>query len=203
MSSQSWIVVFVFFFFQAEDGIRDRNVTGVQTCALPISGGLPRILFVGGDFARKGGMLLLDWFTTHGRGRCELHLVTRQPPPLRETLPGLHLHTNLEANDPELMQLYRESHIFVLPTLADCFGVASIEAMATGLPVITTHVGGVPDIVEDGHQGFLIAPQDGTALAAALDRLLENAALLQAMVERARARVLERFDARKNGEHIS
>ncbi len=177
-------------------------LAGVREASLAASGGLPRILFVGGDFARKGGMLLLDWFTTYGRGRCELHLVTRQPPPLQEALPGLHLHTNLEANDPELMQLYRESHIFVLPTLADCFGVASIEAMATGLPVITTHVGGVPDIVEDGQQGFLIAPQDGTALAAALDRLLENAALRQAMGERARARVLERFDARKNAEHI-
>jgi glycosyltransferase involved in cell wall biosynthesis len=90
----------------------------------------------------------------------------------------------------------------VLPTLADCFGVASIEAMATGLPVITTTVGGVPDIVEDGQHGFLIAPQDDAALATGLDRLLADAALRQTMGERARARVLERFDARKNAEQL-
>jgi|SRR5579859_4706145 len=173
-----------------------------RAASLAASNGLPRVLFVGGDFARKGGPLLLEWFQARGAGRCELHLVTRQPPVLQEPLPGLHLHTNLEANDPRLMQLYRESHVFVLPTLADCFGVASIEAMATGLPVITTDVGGVPDIVEDGQQGFLIAPQDGAALAAGLDRLLSDAPLRQAMGGRARARVLDRFDARKNAEQL-
>jgi glycosyltransferase involved in cell wall biosynthesis len=175
---------------------------GVREASLAASNGLPRILFVGGDFARKGGLLLLEWFATRGQGRCELHLVTRQPPTLPESLPGLHLHTHLEANDPRLMDLYRESHLFVLPTLADCFGVASIEAMSTGLPVITTNVGGVPDIVEDGQQGFLIAPQDSAALAAGIERLLEDGALRQAMGVRARAKVLERFDARKNAGQL-
>ncbi len=176
--------------------------TGMREASLRASGGLPRLLFVGGDFVRKGGPLLLDWFLQRGQGRCELHLVTRTPPALEPMPPGLHLHTGLEANDLTLMQLYRESHVFVLPTLADCFGVASIEAMATGLPVITARVGGVPDIVEDGQQGFLIEPQDGVALASGLERLLEDAALRQTMGERARARVLACFDARKNAERL-
>jgi glycosyltransferase involved in cell wall biosynthesis len=175
---------------------------GVREASLMAANNLPRILFVGGDFARKGGPLLLRWFERHGVGCCELHIVTRTPPTTQEALPGLYLHTNLEANDPKLMRLYRESHLFVLPTLADCFGVASIEAMATGLPVITTNVGGVPDIVEDGQQGFLIAPNDDAALEKKLALLLENAALRQEMGERARARVLTHFDARKNAERL-
>ncbi len=175
---------------------------GTREASLTAANHLPRILFVGGDFVRKGGPLLLRWFERHGVGRCELHIVTRTPPAMQEALPGLYLHTNLEANDPKLRRLYRESHVFVLPTLADCFGVASIEAMATGLPVITTNVGGVPDIVEDGQQGFLIAPNDDAALEQKLALLLENAALRQAMGERARARVLTHFDARKNAEQL-
>jgi len=176
--------------------------TGIREASLAAANGLPRILFVGGDFARKGGPLLLDWFLQRGQGCCELHIVTRQLPLLDQTPPGLHLHTGLEANDPRLMQLYSDSHLFVLPTLADCFSLASIEAMATGLPVITTSIGGVPDIVSDGQEGYLIAPEDSAALAAGLDRLLDDAALCQAMGERARAKVLARFDARQNAEQI-
>jgi glycosyltransferase involved in cell wall biosynthesis len=175
---------------------------GVREASLKATIGLPRILFVGGDFARKGGPLLLAWFERYGQGRSELHIVTRTPPANQKPLPGLYLHTNLEANDPKLMRLYQESHLFVLPTLADCFGVASIEAMATGLPVITTNVGGVPDIVEEGQQGFLIAPKDDEALDQRLALLLGNAALRQEMGERARARVLTHFDAHKNAERL-
>lgn len=175
---------------------------GLRESLLDTRQGLPRILFVGGDFERKGGVVLLDWFLARGQGRCELHMVTRTPPKLTETVPGLHLHTNLEANDPQLMRLYAESHLFVLPTLADCFGIASIEAMATGLPVITTDVGGVPDIINDGEQGFLIQPNDGAALADRLECLLEDAALRRAMGAHARARVLRDFDASKNSRRL-
>ncbi len=175
---------------------------GRQAAPLETTESLPRILFVGGDFARKGGPLLLDWFLGRGRERCELHLVTRTPPKLAEAVPGLHIHTNLEANDPQLLRLYAESDVFVLPTLADCFGVASIEAMATGLPVITTNVGGVPDIIDDGEQGFLIPPDDGQALAASLERLLDDAALRRAMSARARAKVVERFNAQRNATRL-
>lgn len=173
---------------------------GVRLASLERSGGLPRILFVGGHFQRKGGDLLLDWFLHKGRGRCELHIVTRTPPELPEPVPGLHIYTGLEANDPRLMDLYREAHLFVLPTLADCFGVASIEAMAMGLPVITTAVGGVPEIVDNGVQGYIVAPNDGHALAERLELLVADEAKRLAMGEAARAKVLQRFDARANAQ---
>jgi glycosyltransferase involved in cell wall biosynthesis len=175
---------------------------GLREALLESGKCLPRILFVGGDFERKGGPLLLEWFLARGQGRCELHMVTRTPPKLAAPMAGLHLHTNLEANDPQLMRLYVESHVFVLPTLADCFGMASIEAMATGLPVITTNVGGVPDIIDDGKQGFLIEPGDGAALTTSLERLLGDAALRQAMSVHARQKVLACFDAAQNSQQL-
>jgi glycosyltransferase involved in cell wall biosynthesis len=163
---------------------------------------LPSILFVGGDFDRKGGPLLLDWFLQRGQGHCDLHIVTRTPPKIAEAIPGLHLYTNLAPNSPELMQLYAQSHLFVLPTRADCFGIALVEAMAMGLPVVATDVGGVPDIVEDGKQGFLIQPQDGVALTDRLARLLADEPLRCAMGDAARARVLTHFDAARNSTRL-
>jgi glycosyltransferase involved in cell wall biosynthesis len=176
--------------------------TGVREMSLRQSGGLPRILFVGGDFQRKGGQLLLDWFLERGRERCELHMVTRTPPVLAESVRGLHLYTGLDSNDPRLIQLYRESHLFVLPTQADFSPIASIEAMATGLPVITTNVGGIEEIVEDGSQGFLIAPDDGAQLASRLDLLLSDAHLRAKLGDQARQRVLRAFDARHNAKTV-
>jgi glycosyltransferase involved in cell wall biosynthesis len=175
---------------------------GAREARLAETGRLPRVLFVGGDFERKGGALLLDWFLTSGQGRCELYLVTRTPPARAEHVPGLHVYTNLKANEPQLLRLYAESDLFVLPTLADCFGVALIEAMATGLPVVATPVGGVPDIVEDGQQGFLIEPDDGAALAERMERLLSDAALRRRMGASGRARVLTHFDAHTNSKRL-
>lgn len=175
-------------------GVREHSQQG--------SAGLPRILFVGGDFDRKGGQLLFDWYLQRGLGHCELHMVTRTPPVVPPNVSGLHVYTGLEANDPQLIRLYHEAHLFVLPTRADCFGVASIEAMATGLPVITTMVGGVPEIVDDGHDGFLIAPEDSRLLGERIELLLSNPTLRQAMGQHARATVLQRFDARDNAHRL-
>ncbi|MGH2355433.1 MAG: glycosyltransferase family 4 protein, partial [Chloroflexota bacterium] len=99
-----------------------------------------QLLFVGGHLERKGGRLLLDVFRDlRLYERADLHLVTRdtlEPPA------GVFVH-RMENNSPELLRLYQRADAFVLPTLADCFGNASIEAMAVGLPVITTAMGGI------------------------------------------------------------
>jgi len=175
---------------------------GVREARLEDGSRLPGVLFVGGDFERKGGSLLLEWFLTRGMERCELHLVTRTPPARAENVPGLHVYTTLKANDPQLRRLYAESDLFVLPTLADCFGIALVEAMATELPVVATRVGGVLDIVEDGEQGFLVEPHDGTALGERLERLLADGALRRSMGRRARARTLTHFDAARNSQRL-
>jgi Glycosyl transferases group 1/Glycosyltransferase Family 4 len=168
---------------------------GARAALLATPGALPRILFVGGDFARKGGPQLLEWFLAHGQGRCELHIVTRTPPDA-SAAPGLHIHTNLETNDPRLIQLYHDSHIFALPTLADCYSVASIEAMATGLPVILTNVGGAGEIVTDGVDGYSIAPQDDAALGQRLDELISDPVRAIWMGKAARQTAERCFDAR-------
>jgi glycosyltransferase involved in cell wall biosynthesis len=160
---------------------------------------LPRILFVGGDFERKGGALLLDVFRERLRGRAELILVTPYAVPAE---PGVTIHRNLSPNSPELRDLYSTSDVFAIPTLADAFSLVAIEALASGMPVVATRVGGIPDIVLDGKTGYLLDPGDRAGLGDALEALVTDAGSRTSMGERARADALQRFDTRENARRL-
>lgn len=100
---------------------------------------------------------------------------------------------------PELARLYRESSIFCLPAVVDrrgCtegLGVAIVEAMFHGLPVVAGRVGGIPDAVVHGETGLLVAPGDHEALACALLMLLENPGLARQMGAAGRRRAERLF----------
>ncbi|HTO97146.1 MAG TPA: glycosyltransferase family 4 protein [Myxococcales bacterium] len=160
---------------------------------------IPRILFVGGDFQRKGGSLLLDVFRKRLRGRASLVLVTRDPVPAE---PGVEVHPGLPANSPELRRLYAECDLFALPTRADCFSIVCMEAMASGMPVVTTRVGGIPDIVREGETGHLVERDDPAALGDALESLVSDARRRSAMGEAGRADAIARFDAEGNARRL-
>jgi glycosyltransferase involved in cell wall biosynthesis len=155
--------------------------------------GLPRLLFVGGNFVRKGGDLLLDVFRRELRGQCELDLVTRDPVPEE---PGVRVHRGLSADSEPLLALYRAAAAFVLPTRGDCFSIASIEAMAMGLPVVVSNVGGIAEIV-DAHTGSLITAGDGRELTGAIHGLLSSAERRAALGKAGRRKVEERFAAER------
>ena len=161
------------------------------------SGGGPvRLLFVGGDFQRKGGDLLLRWAReTRVSVSWDLHLVTRDPVP---PMPGVQVYHGVANNSLELVTLYQSSDIFVLPTRADCYSLVAMEAMACGLPVIISRLGGIPEIVADGETGFLVEPDDYDGLAAHLDALVMDAARREAMGAAALARAQAHFDCRVN-----
>jgi glycosyltransferase involved in cell wall biosynthesis len=77
----------------------------------------------------------------------------------------------------------------VLPSLREAQGIALLEAMASGVPVVATAVGGIPESVRHGREGFLVAPADPAALATAILRLARD----EATRARFRGRVEERF----------
>lgn len=85
---------------------------------------------------------------------------------------------------PRLIEEFRAADIFVLPSLFDSLPIAILEAMASGLPVVATRVGGVPDIVEDERTGLLVEPGDAEALAEALRRLAGDASARKEMGQR-------------------
>jgi glycosyltransferase involved in cell wall biosynthesis len=85
--------------------------------------------------------------------------------------------------------------LFILPSYGETFGLVLIEAMAMEKPVVATSAGGVPEIIEDGHDGLLVPPRDEKALAEAIVLLLKNSSLRRSLSKRARSNAVKRFDA--------
>jgi glycosyltransferase involved in cell wall biosynthesis len=83
--------------------------------------------------------------------------------------------------------------LFVMPSLFEGLGVAALEAMAAGKPVVASRVGGLAESVLDGVTGILVAPRDGAALADAMATLISEPARAMEMGERGRERVLQHF----------
>lgn len=98
------------------------------------------------------------------------------------------------ADRSRLPEYYRRAHVFASPARHEP-GVANVyvEAMACGCPVVASRTGGAPEAVVDGETGFLVPPDDVEATAAALDRILGDAALRRRMAGAARRRVEEYF----------
>jgi glycosyltransferase involved in cell wall biosynthesis len=69
--------------------------------------------------------------------------------------------------------------------------------MAMGVPVVSTRISGIPEMIDDGVHGLLVPPRDVAALADALERVLTDAALHRQLAVAARARICERFDSRR------
>lgn len=89
--------------------------------------------------------------------------------------------------------LLSTADVFVLPSLSEGLCSAALEAMAMGLPVVTTDVGGMAEAVRDGVDGLVVPPRDPGALADAVERLIKDAPLRIEMGDSGAARVRERF----------
>jgi glycosyltransferase involved in cell wall biosynthesis len=103
---------------------------------------------------------------------------------------------------------YRAASLLALPCViaddGDRDGIPNVlvEAAAVGVPIVTTAVSGIPELVQDGRTGLIVPPRDPAALAAAMERLLGSSELRQRLREHARARVEELFDLRRNSQAV-
>jgi len=158
------------------------------------------ILFVGADFLRKGGDLLLRVSQRDEFKSCQFHFVTTTFEGKQDT--NTFVHSNVNANTETLRALYREADIFVFPSRADFSPLAVCEAMASGLPVLSTDVGGLGEITEDGRSGFIVPVDDEESLANRLRQLVEDPDLRIHMGRAARKRAEELFNLEKNASTI-
>ena len=94
-------------------------------------------------------------------------------------------------------------HVFSLPSLEEAFGIAALEAMAAGLPVIASDVGGLPELVTDGETGFLIPPKSPALLASRIEQLFDDPALRVRMGFAARTRARQNFSVARMVEQIT
>jgi glycosyltransferase involved in cell wall biosynthesis len=117
---------------------------------------------------------------------------------VREQVAGLGLQERVRflGTRADVADILRASDVFVLSSRWEGNPMSVMEAMAAGLPVVSTAVGGVPELVREGETGLLVPSEDAGALAQALQALVDDPAQRQAMGDAARQRAVARFDIR-------
>lgn len=157
------------------------------------------VVFVGRHERTKGYLDLLRAIKIVRDHGIEAHLLAIGNTPdsdseeLRATIKELDLATHVTDLGPRTDRIayLAAADVIALPSYREGFPLALLEGMAAGLPVVATTIGGIPELVEDGQQGFLVHPGDVKALAEVLQRLAgspeERSALGRSALERAKA----------------
>ncbi|NAZ81081.1 glycosyltransferase [Kineococcus sp. R8] len=155
----------------------------------------PTLLFIGNDFARKGGHDLLAAFATLRTEfpRARLQLVGTRPD--LPAQPGVEVLGRVHDR-ARIAQLYAAADVFCLPSVFDPLPLVLLEAMAHGVPVVTTASCGIPDVLTDGREGTVVPARDPAALATALARVLRSPDEALAMADAARRRTSREFSWR-------
>ncbi len=171
----------------------------------------PSVLHVARLVEVKGTEFLLRAFALLPARHARTSLLVAGDGPLRHRLEVLATRLGIGERvrflgalpHARVLALMRKAAVLVLPGVRtptgreEGFGMVLLEAAASGVPVIGSRVGGIPEGVVDGETGFLVPERDPAALAARLGTLLEDAALRARMGAAARARVEQHFDIRR------
>ena len=140
------------------------------------------ILFVGRLHPVKGIQYLIEAMAIVHKEMPEIKLIIvgdgSERLKLTELVEKLDLnncvHFSGKAPQEKIPDIMFQADVFVLPSLSESFGIVNIEAMAAGLPIIATNVGGIPDIVEEGVNGYLVNPKRPDDIADRILMLMQN-----------------------------
>jgi glycosyltransferase involved in cell wall biosynthesis len=180
------------------------NPVDIPAWSARLSEGPPQVLFLGVLEERKG---------VHDLLRAWSRIVARHPGARlvlagsgsEKIVAGLARELGVESSvtmpgwvtADERAQLLRTSWVLALPSHVEAMPMAVLEAMAAGLPVVATRVGGIPSAVSEGVTGYLVEPRDPEALGERLHELLRNATLRRVMGKAGRARAHDLFSAER------
>jgi glycogen synthase len=151
------------------------------------------ILYVGRLVQQKGVHILLDAFEKLNREKIHnLSLIIVGEGPLKKSLLAAVNSRGLQENihligfvdESTLLALYRSANICVIPSIYEPFGIVALEAMASGVPIVVSNVGGLSEIVENGITGLEFSAGDANSLVAAIRRLLEEPLLAESLTQR-------------------
>jgi glycosyltransferase involved in cell wall biosynthesis/GT2 family glycosyltransferase len=157
-----------------------------------------RVLFVGGRWADKGGPDLLAALEPDLGTSVELDVVT--PATDVPQRPGVTVHGGSTPGSADTAALFRRADVFCLPTYVDGTPLVVVEALASGVPVVSTRVGSIPELAGDA--GMVVAPGDVAGLREAIGTLAGDPGLRARMGAAARARAEDRYDARRNTQEL-
>ncbi|HVY72352.1 MAG TPA: glycosyltransferase family 4 protein [Verrucomicrobiae bacterium] len=166
----------------------------------PPSKARPQILFVGGDFRRKGGGLLLECFREHFAGECDLHLVTKADLP---STPGVFTHRDIAPHSDAWRERWEQADLFAFPSRLETFGIVLLEAMSFEVPVIASDAGVARQLLEKTGAGWLVPSPAKESLTRALRECLHNPKEARARATRGRDLVEKEFDLNTNTARLA
>lgn len=188
---------------------------GIDTSRFTVDGKHPAerphkrtIVTVGNLVEQKGIRYLIEALSDPAIKRAACRTVIVGDGLLREELTALASSLGVEAeftgavDNSRIMQFYREADLFVLPSVTcadghrDGIPVVLMEAMACGVPVISTGISGIPELVEDGVSGVLVPEKDPRALSGAIGTVLADAGMRRRFSVEGRTKVVNEFDIR-------
>lgn len=171
------------------------------------------ILFVGRLHEEKGVFVLLEAFVLARQEIPAARLQFVGEGPARAGLEKRVQDLGMEQvvvlrgtiKNRNIPELFRSADVFCAPSLttkrwAEQVGMSALQAMASGVPIVSTQSGAIPEYVPDGVAGILVAENDARALATAIRELLLNPERARQMGEQGRAFAIQHYDARKNVE---
>jgi glycosyltransferase involved in cell wall biosynthesis len=148
-----------------------------------------KILFVGGDFQRKGGDILLDWFAKHHDPNLQMTMVTGHYP---GNFNNVSIQNNIQYGEVKHIELFKSHDILVLPTKCDSYPSVVGEAACAGLAILTTkNALGAPEIIQNGVNGYICNSQE--ELLNQLSILVQNKTLIESMKQSSRQLMEKKF----------
>ena len=174
---------------------------------LPLDSSAPvRVLFVKSDYQR-GGLFTLIEALAQLPYRFILTIVGPSSADREKIMARADHYSNLECvflgkvPQQTITQQLQNTHIFCVPSYKEALGVANMEAMAQGVPVISTAVGGIPEVLDNGRCGWMVPPQNAPALAEAIEECISQPDLRAAKVAYA-YNYVHRFSVSTMFEHF-
>jgi glycosyltransferase involved in cell wall biosynthesis len=170
-----------------------------------------RVLYVGTLIERKGQPVLLEAFARLVAGGVAARLTLVGQGPRRAELERMAQDLGVAdtvtftggLDHDRVREEYTRTDVFCLPSFAEGLPVVLMEAMASGLPVVSTRIAGIPELVEDGEHGFLVRPGRADDLEQALARLAAEPELRRRMGALAQAKVARDHDRGRVGRELA
>jgi glycosyltransferase involved in cell wall biosynthesis len=160
------------------------------------------IFFVGHLGVRKGLPYLINALSLVFEKNHDSRAVIAGEGPLKALCQSMSRKLKISHNvffagtvtDEERSNLYQTADLCVFPSTYEAFPLVTLEALAAGKPVVASNVGGIPEVVHNGVNGFLVRPRDPKAIAEAVGRILSDKALAAEMSKNARQGIEKDFN---------
>ena len=160
------------------------------------------LLYVGRLVREKGCDILIDAFKTLNHDTPGTSLIIVGEGPLKQSLMnkvhqlGLqnHIHFMGFVDQQTLVAAYKSADVLVIPSLYEPFGIVALEGMASGAPVVSSDVGGLSEVVENGFTGLKVTPGDRDSLVSAIRQVLEVPSLSRFLKRNGYEYILKRYN---------